>query len=46
MVNNSDVLATIGALERVLRRAGYAFDAGAGLTAAEETIEQDMKPGG
>jgi len=45
VVNESDVLATVGAIETGLRQAGYDFDVGMGLTAAQEAMEQDLKPG-
>ena len=45
VVNESDVLATVGAIEAGLRQAGYSFDVGVGLTAAQEVMEQDLKRG-
>lgn len=37
-VNEADVLATIGAIEMGLARAGHAFDSGAGLAAAQAVL--------
>jgi alanine-glyoxylate transaminase/serine-glyoxylate transaminase/serine-pyruvate transaminase len=37
-INASDVLSTVGALERGLARAGYAFEPGAGLAAAQAVL--------
>jgi len=37
-VTEGDILTTIGALEEGLRKAGYRFEAGAGLKAAEEAL--------
>jgi alanine-glyoxylate transaminase/serine-glyoxylate transaminase/serine-pyruvate transaminase len=37
-VSPSDVLSTVGALERGLARAGYGFDAGTGLAAAQAVL--------
>jgi len=37
-VSASDILATVGAIERGLARAGYEFEAGAGLAAAQEVL--------
>jgi alanine-glyoxylate transaminase/serine-glyoxylate transaminase/serine-pyruvate transaminase len=38
VINASDVLATIGAIEQGLTRAGYDFNLGAGLAAAREAL--------
>jgi alanine-glyoxylate transaminase/serine-glyoxylate transaminase/serine-pyruvate transaminase len=38
-VSASDILATVGAIERGLARAGYAFPTGAGVTAAQSALE-------
>ena len=38
VVNASDVLATVGAVETGLAQAGYEFDLGAGLSAAQEAL--------
>ena len=38
VVSGSDVLATIGAIETGLAKAGYGFEAGAGLAAAQEVL--------
>jgi aspartate aminotransferase-like enzyme len=37
-VNESDILVTVGAIERGLLRAGYKFDVGTGLAAAQEVL--------
>jgi alanine-glyoxylate transaminase/serine-glyoxylate transaminase/serine-pyruvate transaminase len=37
-VNESDILATIGAIEKGLARAGYQFEAGVGLAAAQAVL--------
>jgi alanine-glyoxylate transaminase/serine-glyoxylate transaminase/serine-pyruvate transaminase len=37
-VTGSDVLATVGALEKALAQAGYGFDSGVGLAAAQSTL--------
>jgi aspartate aminotransferase-like enzyme len=37
-VTESDVLVTIGAVEKALVQAGYRFDPGAGLTAAQGVL--------
>jgi aspartate aminotransferase-like enzyme len=37
-VTESDILVTVGAIERGLLRAGYKFDAGTGLAAAQEAL--------
>jgi alanine-glyoxylate transaminase/serine-glyoxylate transaminase/serine-pyruvate transaminase len=37
-VSASDILATVGAIEQGLARAGYKFEAGAGLAAAQEVL--------
>lgn len=39
-VNESDILATVGALERGLARAGYRFGGGTGLAAAQEVLQR------
>jgi alanine-glyoxylate transaminase / serine-glyoxylate transaminase / serine-pyruvate transaminase len=38
VVNASDIVATVGAIERALVRAGYQFEAGAGVAAAQEVL--------
>jgi alanine-glyoxylate transaminase/serine-glyoxylate transaminase/serine-pyruvate transaminase len=38
VVDGSDVRATIGAIEHGLAQAGYAFEEGAGLAAAQEVL--------
>jgi len=38
VVSASDVLATVGAIETGLAKAGYGFEAGVGLTAAQEAL--------
>ena len=40
VVNRADILATIGAIEAGLSRAGYAFEAGAGLAAAQASLRE------
>jgi alanine-glyoxylate transaminase/serine-glyoxylate transaminase/serine-pyruvate transaminase len=40
-INASDVLSTVGALERGLARAGYAFELGTGLAAAQAVLAGD-----
>lgn len=37
-VGPSDILGTVGAIERALHRSGYEFDAGAGLEAAQRVL--------
>jgi alanine-glyoxylate transaminase/serine-glyoxylate transaminase/serine-pyruvate transaminase len=37
-VNESDILATVGAIEKALARAGYRFDLGAGLAATQSML--------
>jgi alanine-glyoxylate transaminase/serine-glyoxylate transaminase/serine-pyruvate transaminase len=37
-VNASDVLATVGAVERALARAGHRVDPGAGVAAAQASL--------
>ena len=37
-VSASDILATVGAIEQGLPRAGYEFEAGVGLAAAQATL--------
>ena len=37
-VNQNDIMSTIGAIEATLRRMGYSFSQGAGLTAAQDKI--------
>jgi alanine-glyoxylate transaminase/serine-glyoxylate transaminase/serine-pyruvate transaminase len=37
-VSASDILATVGAIETGLARAGYEFEAGVGLAAAQEVL--------
>jgi alanine-glyoxylate transaminase/serine-glyoxylate transaminase/serine-pyruvate transaminase len=37
-VNSTDILATVGAIERGLRRAGYRFEPGVGLSAAQAVL--------
>jgi len=37
-VNSSDILATVGAIEQGLARAGYQFEAGVGLAAAQAVL--------
>ena len=39
-VTESDILATVGAVERGLARAGYRFAAGTGLAAAQEVLRR------
>jgi alanine-glyoxylate transaminase/serine-glyoxylate transaminase/serine-pyruvate transaminase len=38
IVSASDILATIGAIEAGLARAGYEFEPGAGLAAAQQVL--------
>ena len=38
VVSTSDILATVGAIEKGLSQAGYAFDPGAGLAAAQASL--------
>jgi alanine-glyoxylate transaminase/serine-glyoxylate transaminase/serine-pyruvate transaminase len=38
VVTESDILATVGALEKALARAGYGFDPGVALAAAQSTL--------
>ena len=38
-VTGADILATIGAIESGLKRAGYKFDGGTGLTAAQKALQ-------
>jgi alanine-glyoxylate transaminase/serine-glyoxylate transaminase/serine-pyruvate transaminase len=38
-VTGADILATIGAIENGLKRAGYKFEAGAGLAAAQKALQ-------
>ncbi len=40
-VNRSDILATVGAIEEGLARLGYAFEAGAGLAAAQAALLEE-----
>ena len=42
VVNSSDILATIGAIESGLSRAGYAFELGTGLAAAQSVISNQI----
>jgi alanine-glyoxylate transaminase / serine-glyoxylate transaminase / serine-pyruvate transaminase len=37
-VNATDILATVGAIERGLVRAGYRFEAGSGVAAAQRVL--------
>jgi alanine-glyoxylate transaminase/serine-glyoxylate transaminase/serine-pyruvate transaminase len=37
-VNASDILSTIGAIERGLARAGYRFEAGSGVAGAQQVL--------
>jgi aspartate aminotransferase-like enzyme len=37
-VSASDILVTVGAIERGLAQAGYQFDTGAGLAAAQAVL--------
>ena len=37
-VNESDILATVGAIEKALTQAGYGFDLGVGLAAAQSVL--------
>jgi alanine-glyoxylate transaminase/serine-glyoxylate transaminase/serine-pyruvate transaminase len=37
-IGPNDILATVGAIERALRRSGYEFDVGAGLEAAQRVL--------
>ena len=37
-VSASDILATVGAIEKGLAQAGYKFEAGAGLAAAQAVL--------
>jgi alanine-glyoxylate transaminase/serine-glyoxylate transaminase/serine-pyruvate transaminase len=37
-VSESDILATVGAIEQGLARVGYEFEAGVGLAAAQATL--------
>ncbi|MFO8059271.1 MAG: alanine--glyoxylate aminotransferase family protein [Bacillota bacterium] len=39
--NNSDLLATLGAIERALARAGCDFEMGSGVRAAQRTLERE-----
>ncbi len=39
-VSANDILATVGAVERALRRSGYEFAAGTGLEAAQRVLER------
>lgn len=40
-VNQSDILATVGAIESALKQTGYRFEAGAGLTSAQQVFEAE-----
>ncbi len=40
VVSASDILATVGAIEQGLARAGYEFEAGVGLAAAQEVMSE------
>jgi len=43
-VTASDVLATIGAVEKGLTQVGYKFEAGVGLAAAQAVLVESRRP--